>query len=119
MPVRITRKLLSQRRPKSINATILYQPPTSITTSLVKTILVCNTTASNITFSLWLNDAAQSSGDDFAIYKDSSLIANETKIISLVDESLVMRGNASSLLCSSSVASAINFTVFGAEVEES
>lgn len=121
MPVKRTLQQLAQRMPTTTAATFLYHPPTISTTTIAKLILVCNNTASAVTFSIWVSPTGSTSGNAYAIYNGTTVSANLTRSLPFCGDDemgIILVGNTASLLVQSSVANAITFTVYGVEVEQ-
>lgn len=119
MPRLATYKQLAQRHLRSTADTILYKPPTSTTVTFIKTIIVCNTTGSATTYSIWVNSNGTSSGDDYAVIKNIPLAANASdQRIYPGDGGIVLNGNTANLIVKAGAASAVTVTVYGIEVEE-
>jgi hypothetical protein len=93
----------------------VYTPsnsPTS-TTAIVKQILLCNTTASAKTVSIYILPTSATVGDSYALFKDVSLDAKETLIL---NTSIVLTGAAGDRLhMVASADTSITATVFGIE----
>lgn len=118
MPTKSTDKQLAQRLPITTASMVLYQNKGEAFVSYVKTIFVANLTGSAAAFSLWINQGGTSTDNMFALYRSESIAANTTKFIDAQSLGIVLRGSTASLMCSSGTASALNFTCFGTEVEE-
>jgi len=99
----VTNKRLAAGTLSDSNAT-LYTVPTS-TTTIVKSLILCNTTAAAVTVTLKLNGIEIMSG--------KSLAANETYMLSSLDQII---GAAELIEGSASAASAIKYYISGKEV---
>lgn len=100
---------------------LLYQTPNDTTRAIVKTMVVCNTTGSATTYSVWVNQAGTATGDEFAHYKTFPLAANATDVHTFAGDSetgIILFGSNASIIVAAAVASAVNFTLYGIEVEE-
>jgi hypothetical protein len=119
MPRMETYKQLAQRHLRSTADTILYRPPTDSTTTFVKVIVVCNTTGSAATYSIWVNPVSNVSGDDYALVKQMPIAAraSDQRIYS-GDSGIILKGTSASILVAGGAASAITVTLYGVEVEE-
>lgn len=119
----ITFKQLAQRLPTTTATMVLYQPPKSTITTFIQTIIVCNTTGAGTTYSMWVNQNGSAVADQFALIKGISIAANasDQRVYSSggSGSGIILRGTSASLLISSGAANALNFTLYGYEVEES
>jgi hypothetical protein len=87
--------------------------PTSGVTAIVKQILLCNTTTTAKTVSIYILPTSASVGDAFAIFKDVSLDGKETLIL---NTSVVLTNSAGDRLhMLASVNTSVTATVFGIE----
>ena len=87
--------------------------PTSGVTAIVKQILLCNTTTTAKTVSIYILPTSASVGDAFAIFKDVSLDGKETLIL---NTSVVLTNSAGDRLhMLASVDTSVTATVFGIE----
>ena len=87
--------------------------PTSGVTAIVKQILLCNTTTTAKTVSIYILPTSASVGDAFAIFKDVSLDGKETLIL---NTSIVLTNSAGDRLhMLASVNTSVTATVFGIE----
>lgn len=88
--------------------------PTSGVTAIVKQILLCNTTSTAKTVSIYILPTSQTTvADAFAIFKDVSLDGKETLIL---NTSLVLTNSAGDKLhMVASVDTSVTATVFGIE----
>jgi hypothetical protein len=103
-------KILGQLQPGSI-ATTIYTVPVG-TTTIVRTIIICNPTVSDETYRIFIDDDGSTYDATTAIFFDAPVAAKETK---LVDTSLGMATVGGTVGVQSSGAS-VNFTVSGAEI---
>lgn len=119
MPQVQTLKLLAQRQLTSTADTVLYRPPNAATTTLVKTMIVCNTTGSATTYSVWVNGGNTTTGDAFALIKNIPLAATASdQRIYPGDAGIVLTGSDAAILAKSGTSNAITITLFGVEIEE-
>lgn len=119
MPLVETPKLLSQRHLTSTGDVVLYTIPTSITRTLIKSIIVCNTTGSATTYSIWLNPSGTSTADAYAMIKIIPLAARASdQRIYPGDASIILEGSGASIIGTAGTASAVTITIFGIEVLE-
>lgn len=119
----VVQKQLAQRMPITVDVQLLYQVPNINTRTLIKTLIVCNTTAAAKTYSIWINQAGIATADQFALRKTIALAANASdQIIYPGDGALILNGDglhsSASILCQASVASAVTFTLYGVEITE-
>lgn len=112
-----TSKQLAQRLPTTTSDTLLYQTPDSSTVAFIKTIIVCNTTGSSATYTIWVNQGGVTTGDQFALIKTMTISANASDQ-RIYPEGIILRGSNASMIVKVSVASALNFTLYGEEVKE-
>jgi len=103
---------LGQLRPSGTTAASLYSPPTD-KTGIVKTIFVCNTTATAAKFRIFCDDNGSTYDQSTALFYDADILANETVEI---DTYIAMSDSAGNLGVRTDTADALTFTAFGAEV---
>jgi len=114
-----TNKQLGQVMPNSGAATLLYQCPNSTTRTIIKTIIVCNVTAASKTYSIWVNQSSNTTGDQFALVKSTGIAANASdQRIYSNDSGIILQGSGASIIIQSSVGSSLTFTAYGVEIEE-
>lgn len=98
-------------------ATSIYSPPadtsTSETTTIIKTICVCNYTASPATFSIYLDDDG-TTYDNTTVMFGGATISGHTTV--QIDTLWAMDNPSGNLAVATSVNSAVTITVFGAEI---
>jgi hypothetical protein len=87
-----------------------YTVPSS-TTTVVKQVLLCNTTASAVTATIYCVPSGDSAGDSHKIVNALSLAANETVMMSM---SLVMTAG-DKIKAGASTGSAVNIVLNGVE----
>ncbi len=107
----IQEKQLGQHRINSTTATSLYSPGAS-TTAIIKSIVVCNQGAA-AAFRIFLDDDGTTYDQTTALYYDAPIGATTTVQI---DTFWPMNDATGNLATRTSVANALTFTVFGAEV---
>lgn len=118
MPVKITPKILVQRAPVTTSATLLYQPPDSTSTE-IRSIFIANTTAGASTFSLYVDKNGVRNGTANALYNSVSVSANSTTLISFsAGAGLFLESSDSSISAKVGTATALTFTLFGLETEQ-
>ena len=105
-------KQLAQARENSTNAVTVYSRPAD-TTSIVKTLIVCNTSGAACTYRLFFDDNGNTYDESTALVWDQTLSANETIII---DTFLAMATASGTIGYRNSVANAITITLFGSEI---
>ncbi len=105
-------KQLGQLRPADTIAASLYSPSTNIT-GIIKNLVVCNTTAIADTFRVFLDDDGTTYDQSTALFYDAPIAANTTV---LVDMYSPMSNSAGNLAVRSGTASALTFTLSGAEI---
>ncbi len=105
-------KILGQLRPSNTTATSVYSPPVN-TIGIIKSITICNTTGSAVTFRVFLDDDGTTYDESTALFYDVTINANET----ITDVAFRGMNNSSgNLAVRTSSANALTFTVAGAEV---
>jgi len=91
---------------------VIYEVPLS-TTTIVKQILLCNTTSSAKTVSIYILPTGASVGDAFVIFKDVSLDGKETLILNTAIVLTRAAGDKIHMVASSD--SSVTASVFGIE----
>lgn len=104
-------KILGQQRPSDTNATDIYTVPAS-TQAVISSILICNTTSSAATFSVFQRVSTQTAGEANAIAFDQNIPANSTTTI----EAKLTLSSTNVLSVKSGTSSALTFTVNGSEI---
>ena len=105
-------KQLGQLRPASTTATSLYSPGVGIT-AIIKSIVVCNTTAGDATAQIFIDDNGSTYSEETALFYNMPIDGNTT---TQIDTYYPMSVDAGNIAVRSSVSSALTFTIFGAEV---
>lgn len=105
-------KQLGQLAPANTTAASIYSPPDASTTGIIKTIVICNTTATSAKFRIFFDDNGTSYVAGTALFYDVPIEANSTVEI---DTFLAMSDNTGNLAVRTDTADALTFTVFGAE----
>lgn len=104
-------KRLGQAQISNAANTTIYTVPTS-TTGIVKTILICNTTALNATVEIWIVPNAGSASDSTKIVDDVTVPANDfTQIMTWMPCE-----TGATVQAKASAATTITISVFGAEI---
>jgi len=107
-----TLKQLGQLMPTNTTAASIYSPGAS-TQTLIKSIVVCNTSAGAVTYRIFHDDNGTTYDTTTALYYDVSLAANTSIILSL---NLVMDDSTGNLAVRTSSANDLTFTCYGAEI---
>ena len=105
-------KQLGQLMPTNTTAASLYSPGAS-TQTLIKSIVVCNTSAGAVTYRIFHDDNGTTYDTTTALYYDVSLAGNTSIILSL---NLVMDDSTGNLAVRTSSANDLTFTCYGAEI---
>ena len=104
-------KILGQLRPSDTSAADIYTVPAS-TQTVVSSILICNTTTSAATFSVFQRVSGQAAGEANAIAFEQTLPANSTTTI----EAKLTLSATNVLSVQTGTSSALTFTVNGSEI---
>ncbi len=104
-------KQLGQLRPANTTAATIYSPGSS-TESIVRTITVCNLTASAVDYSIFDDDDGTTYDESTALYFNVSLAAKATENIEV---RIAMNDPNGNLAVKTETSSALNFTCFGEE----
>lgn len=107
----IREKQLGQLRPADTTAASLYSPAGE--TAIIKSIVVCNTTASAAAFRIFLDDNGTTYDQTTALFYDANINANETVEI---DTYWPMNDSTGNLAVRTDTGSALTFTAFGAVI---
>ena len=75
-----TLKQLGQLRPANTTAASLYSPGAN-TETIVKSILVCNTTGGAVTYRIFHDDDGTTYDENTALFWEMSLAANSTDVL--------------------------------------
>jgi hypothetical protein len=110
--VTLQEKQLGQTRPSDTTEVSLYSPGANVT-AVIKSIWVCNTTASPAAFRIFLDDDGTTYDETTAIFWDVAIAANTTIEINTF---AAMNNSSGNLAVRTSVGNALTFTVFGAEI---
>jgi len=105
-------KQLGQLRPANTTAASLYSPAAN-TTWVAKSLVVCNTSGAACSFRAFHDEDGTTYDETTALFWDVPLAANETITISIL---LAGYTNAGNVAVRTSVANAITFTLYGAEI---
>lgn len=104
-------KQLGQVSPAATTVTQLYSPASS-TTTVVKSIVVANTSGSADTYRVFNDDNGTTRSTATALYYDVSLAANTTVVLSVP----IFMDNSSGEIAVESNGGNITFTAYGAEI---
>ena len=107
-----TLKQLGQLMPTNTTAASIYSPGAS-TQTLIKSIVVCNTSAGAVTYRIFHDDNGTTYDTTTALYYDVSLAGNTSIILSL---NIVMDDSTGNLAVRTSSANDLTFTCYGAEI---
>jgi hypothetical protein len=107
----LTEKRLGAGRPTDTNNLTIYTIP-AVTTGIIKSIRVCNTTATAATCRVFLTPTGGAADQTTAIYYDFNIPANST----LSDDGFHILAAAGTVQVRSGTASALTFTCSGAEI---
>lgn len=108
----IQEKQLGQSRPSGTSAVSIYSPAAD-TTWIGKTMLICNTTAGAVAFSVYHDEDGTTYDQSTALFYTVPLSANETMNVSLFIAGSNSSGNVA---VQTDTANAITFTMYGAEI---
>lgn len=100
---------IAQSRPSGTSETQVYSP-SRLQRTMIRHIFVCNTTASNVDFSIYHDNDGTTYDESSALFFESQILANEVVQI----ETLIAMGNPDgNLAVKSSVGNALTFTFYG------
>jgi hypothetical protein len=116
MPIVSKKKQLGQKRLASTSAAPIYHPPTNGYAD-IDCVIVCNTTASAVTYSLYNDKDGTNFTTDTLIYDLITLPASTTHYLTF-DGHVYLESASSYLGAKASVAGSVNFTVYGVETIE-
>lgn len=105
-------KNLAQARENTTNAVTVYSRPAS-TTSIIKTIIVCNQSGAAATYRLFYDDNGSTYDESTALVWDAPVPADGSIILNLF---LAMATASGTIGYRSSVANAITISLFGSEI---
>lgn len=108
----IQEQQLGQLRPANTTAASLYSPNAGITT-IIKSIVVCNTTGIAAKFRVFLDDDGTTYDETTALFYDVTIAANTTV---QVDTFYAMNDSSGNLAVRTDTNDALTFTCFGAEI---
>ena len=105
-------KQLGQLRPADMTAASLYSPGSS-TTTIIKTIIVCNQTTASAKYRIFVDDNGTTYDETTALFYDIAIGANSTDQI---DTYYAMNDSTGNLAVRTDTNSALTFTCFGVEI---
>lgn len=108
----IQEKQLGQSRPGDTTAVSVYSPSTQ-TTTIIKTIFVTNTSGAAATCRLFVDDDGTTYNETTAIVWDMNIPADD---ILSIDTFIAMNNANGNFAVRTSIADALTFTLFGAEI---
>lgn len=108
----IQEKQLGQLRPANTSAASLYSPPAA-TTWVGKNLVICNTSGAAATFRVFHDEDGTTYDETTALFWDAPIAVDETIILTGLLAGFTDAGNVG---VRSSVANAITFTLYGAEI---
>jgi hypothetical protein len=108
----IQEKQLGQLRPANTTAASLYSPGAS-TTWVAKNLVVCNTSGAGASFRAYHDEDGTTYDETTAIFWDVPVAANETVSITSLLSGFTNAGNIG---VRTDTASALTFTLYGAEI---
>lgn len=108
----IQEKQLGQARENSTNAVSVYSPDPSVT-AIIKSVVICNQTATDETFRLFVDDDGTTYSQSTALFYDVPIEANTTIELQVY---WTMNNSSGNIAYRSSTANSITITVFGAEI---
>lgn len=119
MPTQMVWKQLAQRHLTSTADVVLYRPPLDSITTFVKVMIVCNTTGSATTYSVWVNPGSTTTGDSYAIIKNIPLAATASDQRIYPDDSgMILKGTSAALIVKAGAANSVTVTLYGVEMQE-
>lgn len=105
-------KQLGQLRPANTTAASLYSPATN-KTAVRLSLVICNTSSSEAKFRVFHDDDGTTYDETTALFFDAPIEANQTLEI---DGFKAMNDSAGNFAVRTNTASAITFTLYGAEI---
>jgi hypothetical protein len=106
--------ILGQAAPANTSVALLYTVPSS-TSTVVSTIVVCNTTATAAVASIYCNRASATNTAATAIVYQKTIPAYETQTYTL-GITMTNGGTADTLYIQTGTANALTFTAFGSQI---
>lgn len=113
-------KQLAQQVIKTTANQVVYQPPSSTTTTFITMISVCNIDGTNRTYSIYVNQDSATMTLQNALRRNYPIVANSAQeTIYPGDAAIILKGNNAAIAFACSAIDAIAVTIYGKEVEES
>jgi len=106
--------ILGQSAPATTSATLLYTVPSS-TSTVVSTIVICNTTASAAVATVYCNKAGTTNTAATALVYQKTIPAYETQTYTL-GITMTNGGTADTLYVQTGTSNALTFTAFGSQI---
>ena len=107
-----TFKQLGQLRPANTTAASIYSPASS-TETIVKSIIICNTSGVDATCRVFHDDDGTTYDETTALQWDVTVTADSSSLT--VEVNLCMNNSSGNLAVRSGTANALTFTVYGME----
>lgn len=108
----IQEKQLGQLRPANTTAASVYSPAAA-TTWVAKSLIVCNTSTASCAFRVFHDENGTTYDETTALFWDVPIAANETITVTALLAGYDATGNVG---VRTSVANALTFTLYGAEI---
>ena len=108
----IAEKQLGQSRPANTTAATLYSPGSGVT-AVIKSLIVCNVSASLAKFRVFQDDDGTTYDESTALFWDADIKAGESMVL---DNFAPMNNSSGGFGVRTSIANAITFTLSGAEI---
>lgn len=108
------KKQLGQARPVNTTAVSIYSPASSIEAT-INGIVICNTTASPVQYSIFHDEDGTTYNETTALVYQLTIDANSINTIPLGQSRIYMRNSSGNLAIKTETASALTFTVYGVE----
>ena len=106
-------KQLGQLRPANTTAASIYSPAANVT-GVIKTVVVCNTSAAAATFRIFHDDNGTTYDESTALFWDVNVNPGQTVDF---DTFAPMNDSTGNFAVRTGTASALTFTVYGAEIQ--
>lgn len=107
----LTEKLLGQARPANTTAASIYSPPAN-TSTIIRAIVIANTTGSSAKFSLYHDDDGTAVSGDEKLYEDNAVGANDHTVLFGY---YAMNDSSGNFSVQTDTPDALTFSVFGIE----
>ena len=106
-------KQLGQLAPVNDTAASLYSPPSGAE-SVIREFLVCNTTSSEVTYSIFNDDDGTTYTNVTALYFNIKIPGNHTH--EYTEKSIVLNNSNGNFAVKTETANALTFTAWGQEI---